>query len=288
MNTRLFHGDGQTFSEGPSEEAVWHNNVIDVATNKFWVRQKRKKLRLVPRKKPTKRLKDNDDGTRKEMKKEEDNEEGEEGKMNGGDERTSGKEPNLDERNSQEVETEKECPPSASLSQSALYDKVLVDAECTHDGSIRHVLKYDTWGWDTLKKRVLDQERLTNLQTLQRNLIRNGYRMLKPGGRLVYSTCSFIEEQNEGIVSWLLEEMKGEATLVPVHTSFSNMFPAWPRMKDAESESEESGSVAEHRIPFTEGTLPGTAHFDPLVSNTSGLFVSIIEKAAACHVGAQE
>ncbi|KAJ4714188.1 S-adenosyl-L-methionine-dependent methyltransferase superfamily protein [Melia azedarach] len=39
---------------------------------------------------------------------------------------------------------------------SSGYDKVLVDAECTHDGSIKHIQKFENWGWTTLQRRVLD------------------------------------------------------------------------------------------------------------------------------------
>ncbi|KAK3413789.1 hypothetical protein EUGRSUZ_I02337 [Eucalyptus grandis] len=47
------------------------------------------------------------------------------------------------------------------------YDKVLVDAECTHDGSIRHIQKFEQWGWETLQQRVLNAERTDNLTLLQ-------------------------------------------------------------------------------------------------------------------------
>lgn len=48
------------------------------------------------------------------------------------------------------------------------YDKVLVDAECTHDGSIRHIQKFEQWGWETLQQRVLNAERTDdNLMLLQ-------------------------------------------------------------------------------------------------------------------------
>lgn len=50
------------------------------------------------------------------------------------------------------------------------YDKVLVDAECTHDGSIAHIMKYDKEGGDALfDDLVLDESRLKNLKTLQVN-----------------------------------------------------------------------------------------------------------------------
>lgn len=45
--------------------------------------------------------------------------------------------------------------------------QVLVDAECTHDGSIRHIHKFDHWGWETLERRVLDAERTDSLTVLQ-------------------------------------------------------------------------------------------------------------------------
>ncbi|KAI5388771.1 hypothetical protein KIW84_074437 [Lathyrus oleraceus] len=47
------------------------------------------------------------------------------------------------------------------------YDKVLVDAECTHDGSVKHIQKFEHWGWVTLQRRVLDAERTDNLHALQ-------------------------------------------------------------------------------------------------------------------------
>jgi 16S rRNA C967 or C1407 C5-methylase (RsmB/RsmF family) len=70
-----------------------------------------------------------------------------------------------------------------------LYDKVLVDAECTHDGSIRHILKYHIWGWNTFEQRFLHLTNLEQLTLLQRNLLQNGFKLLKIGGILIYSTC---------------------------------------------------------------------------------------------------
>ncbi|PPD76162.1 hypothetical protein GOBAR_DD26909 [Gossypium barbadense] len=76
------------------------------------------------------------------------------------------------------------------------YDKVLVDAECTHDGSVKHIQKFENWGWTTLQRRVLDALKL----------LRNGFRLLKVGGLLVYSTCSLTVAQNEDIVEQFLKE----------------------------------------------------------------------------------
>ncbi|EPS60931.1 hypothetical protein M569_13869 [Genlisea aurea] len=80
------------------------------------------------------------------------------------------------------------------------YDKVLVDAECTHDGSIKHIRKFEQWGWTTLPQRVLEARRSDELSALQLNLLTNGFRLLKAGGSLVYSTCSLSAAQNEDVV----------------------------------------------------------------------------------------
>jgi hypothetical protein len=45
--------------------------------------------------------------------------------------------------------------------------QVLVDAECTHDGSVKHIQKFEFWGWKTLDRRVLDAERTDDSPDLQ-------------------------------------------------------------------------------------------------------------------------
>ena len=56
---------------------------------------------------------------------------------------------------------------------SLLYDKVIVDAECTHDGSIAHMWKHQQVDWADFSK-VLHPQRLANLEELQRGLLENG------------------------------------------------------------------------------------------------------------------
>lgn len=48
-----------------------------------------------------------------------------------------------------------------------ILDQVLVDAECTHDGSVKHIQKIENWGWTTLQRGVLNAERTDNLTVLQ-------------------------------------------------------------------------------------------------------------------------
>ncbi|PIN05474.1 16S rRNA (cytosine(967)-C(5))-methyltransferase [Handroanthus impetiginosus] len=131
------------------------------------------------------------------------------------------------------------------------YDKVLVDAECTHDGSIKHIQKFEQWGWTTISRRVLDAERTDDLTVLQLKLLTNGFQLLKAGGCLVYSTCSLTIAQNEDVIEQFLSE-HASAEVVEIEGAKN-----WP---------------------CKEARLPKTLRFDPLTSSTSGLFVAKFKK----------
>lgn len=120
------------------------------------------------------------------------------------------------------------------------FDFVIVDAECSHDGSYRH-MRYtvpadsddsphaagslhgdetDTSTMNFIKPNTAEHFRdLTalydELEVLQRGLLRNGFGQLSCGGTLIYSTCSLETRQNEDIVSWFLA-CEPRAELVPV------------------------------------------------------------------------
>lgn len=133
------------------------------------------------------------------------------------------------------------------------YDKVLVDAECTHDGSIKHIQKFELWGWKTLQRRVLDADRIDNLFALQLSILTNGFRLLKVGGSLVYSTCSLTIAQNEDVVEQFLKE-------------------------NVSAELQEI--EAARNWPCKSGWMQKTYRFDPSASQTSGLFVAKFTKLA--------
>jgi 16S rRNA C967 or C1407 C5-methylase (RsmB/RsmF family) len=100
-----------------------------------------------------------------------------------------------------------------------LFDYVLVDAECSTDGSLKHMkerLKDTDSKREETNTMLTDQAQLADLVDLQKRLIESGYRLLKPGGTLVYSTCSLSHDQNENVVKWLLDKMP-DAFSIPVH-----------------------------------------------------------------------
>ena len=76
------------------------------------------------------------------------------------------------------------------------FDKVLVDAPCSGTGTIRRSYKTLTmWSPNMIKK----------LASQQKQLIASGFEVLETKGLMIYSTCTMEPEENEGVVSWLLD-----------------------------------------------------------------------------------
>ncbi|EJK71115.1 hypothetical protein THAOC_07474, partial [Thalassiosira oceanica] len=209
------------------------------------------------------------------------------------------------------------APMAPHASPTPVYDLVLVDAECSTDGAIRHKEKAS-------KPPAWNETNMDELVDLQKRLIKSGFDLLKKGGTMVYSTCSLSESQNENVVSWLLERNEG-AALVPlqfndvVHSKFSEEEQATEKAEcDAKFKSvcnmsceephstedmkvkmyentekelsrlgETSSSMNERRVlGFLDNTsLDGTVRFNPLISKDqggllpgSGFFIAKIRK----------
>jgi 16S rRNA (cytosine967-C5)-methyltransferase len=75
------------------------------------------------------------------------------------------------------------------------FDRVLVDAPCTGTG---------TWRRNPDAKWKLSPEDLAELEQVQRNILDSVWRLVKPGGRLIYATCSLLAEENEAQVDAFL------------------------------------------------------------------------------------
>lgn len=124
-----------------------------------------------------------------------------------------------------------------------LFDRVLVDAECSTDGAIRHIEKRQSSAASS-KSPAWDETNMDELVDLQKRLIDSGFRLLKRGGVLVYSTCSLSSKQNEQVVRWLFDKCT-DAFIIPVSFLGGDGSPA--------------------NLGFIEeGSLPGTVRFNPL------------------------
>lgn len=90
------------------------------------------------------------------------------------------------------------------------FDLILADVPCSAEGRIDTAdpRSYSFWS----EKNIVAHAKL------QRRLVRSAVAMLKPGGFLIYSTCTLAPEENEGMIAWLLTEfpmMKPEAVTLP-------------------------------------------------------------------------
>ena len=87
------------------------------------------------------------------------------------------------------------------------FDRVLLDAPCSGDGIVRkdqNMLDY----WSPQDAQHLAEQQI--------GLLRAAYHMLKPGGSLVYSTCSLSLEENEAVLLGLLRRFGTDAEILPI------------------------------------------------------------------------
>lgn len=80
------------------------------------------------------------------------------------------------------------------------FDKILVDAPCSGEGMFRK---------DPDMIKSWTERGPEAYVPIQREILSMAARMLKPGGRLVYSTCTFDRRENEDNIRWLLDEYPG-------------------------------------------------------------------------------
>lgn len=81
------------------------------------------------------------------------------------------------------------------------FDRVLVDAPCSGEG---------TWRGPDARPQEPRRDLLSHLARQQGALLRRGWEVLRPGGILVYSTCTYAAEENEAVVGPFLEEAGAE------------------------------------------------------------------------------
>jgi 16S rRNA (cytosine967-C5)-methyltransferase len=86
---------------------------------------------------------------------------------------------------------------AAELNEDAVFDLALVDVPCSGTGTL---------GRNPEIRHRLQLEDLSRLAERQRGILRAALRAVRPGGRVVYSTCSLEPEENEQVVAAVLAE----------------------------------------------------------------------------------
>lgn len=123
------------------------------------------------------------------------------------------------------------------------FDVILTDVPCSGEGMFRKDPKaIDDWS----------PAKVRNCAALQHEILAAVWPALKPGGLLVYSTCTFNTEENEKMFQYICEELGAEALSVPTAEEWHIHSPL-------------------------AGTLP-TYRFMPHVTQGEGLFMAVCRK----------
>ncbi len=92
------------------------------------------------------------------------------------------------------------------------FDKIILDAPCSGEGMFRKVdAAIETWSMDKVKECAY----------IQRNLLDAAMTLLKPGGMLIYSTCTYNRIENEDQLDYVLD--KYDCSLIPLSKSHGMM-----------------------------------------------------------------
>lgn len=121
--------------------------------------------------------------------------------------------------------------------------KVLIDPPCTSTGALA---KHPDARWR------LTEEKLKEIIDLQRALLEEAHKLLRVGGRLLYTTCSILIEENEDNIKWFLKR----------HPCYQ---------------------IIPLKGPYEESPwLPGTMRAWPHKHNTTGFYYALLEKVDEC------
>jgi 16S rRNA (cytosine967-C5)-methyltransferase len=128
--------------------------------------------------------------------------------------------------------------------RDATFDRVLVDAPCSGLGALR---RRPEARW----RRQPDD--LAGLVPLQRELLASALRLVRPGGVVLYATCSPVLAETQGVVEAVLAE-RPDVRLEPV-----------------------SGTAA--AVPDAGGPVPGTVQLWPHRHGTDAMFMALLRRA---------
>ena len=155
------------------------------------------------------------------------------------------------------------------------FDKILVDVPCTGSGTTRK--NPEVW-----KKWLPSGGQ--SLHNLQVELLRKAINLTKPGGRIVYSTCSLDPIENEAVIAEVLRDNTVEILSpkdILKSIPFDEGFTEWPKLDDSGGEDNDL-KLEKSMLPPTEKFMIDSLKKCVRIWNDkidgSGFFISILEK----------
>lgn len=100
----------------------------------------------------------------------------------------------------------------------SFFDRILVDAPCSGEGMFRK---------DPSAMEYWNEDYPSECANRQRKILDSALKMLKPGGILVYSTCTFSPEEDEQNIAWLLQNYSLKLLPIKKWRGMDNGRPDW-------------------------------------------------------------
>lgn len=152
-----------------------------------------------------------------------------------------------------------ETPQRLSEKYKDFFDKIIVDAPCSGEGMFRKEPQAIT-EW-SIEHTISCGER-------QKNILDSAVKMLKKGGMLIYSTCTFAPEENEKAAAYLISEHNMELCEMPNLSMLDDGRTEW-------SDSEYDMSFSKRIFPHRQ---KGEGHFLALFKKAYGTIGESISK----------
>ena len=110
------------------------------------------------------------------------------------------------------------------------FDRVLVDVPCSVEGrfNVINPRSFKYWKGRKVKEMVHTQKKL----------LYAAFYALKENGILVYSTCTFSPEENEGMINWFINKFKEKVEILPIKLPLGNIHHGLCRWKDKKFSNE--------------------------------------------------
>ena len=105
------------------------------------------------------------------------------------------------------------------------FDKILIDAPCSGEGMFRK---------DKKMVKAWEEHGPEFFAKIQRSIVTQAARMLKPGGMILYSTCTFDPEENEGTIEYLMEQYP--EFIIKDIVPYEGFAPGKPEVTESKSE----------------------------------------------------
>lgn len=99
------------------------------------------------------------------------------------------------------------------------FDKVLIDAPCSMEGRFRSYDPKTYADWSPKKIKVLSY--------LQKRILSSAFYSVKPGGIIVYSTCTLEPEENEAVIQYLLDKEKKHVKVMDTKIKYDSPLSIW-------------------------------------------------------------